>query len=101
VSDVWIAVIVVGTATIAFRAVGPVFAGGRELPERLSGVVDLLAPVLLAALVVTQVFGSDRSLVLDERALGVVAASAAFAARAPILVGVVLAAAATALARAL
>ena len=100
-SDVWLAVVVVGVVTIAFRAAGPVFAGGRELPERLSGIVDLLAPVLLAALVVTQVFGSGRSLVLDERAVGVAVASVAFAARAPVLVGVVLAAAATALARSL
>ena len=99
-SDIWVAVIVVGVVTIAFRAVGPVFAGGRELPERLAGVVELLAPVLLAALVVTQVFGGDRELVLDERAIGVGAAGLAFAARAPVLVGVVLAAATTALARA-
>lgn len=98
-SDVWVAVIVVGVLTIAFRAAGPVFAGGRELPPRLAGVVDLLAPVLLAALVVTQVFGGDRELVVDERAVGVGAAAAAFAARAPVLVGVVLAAAGTALAR--
>jgi branched-subunit amino acid transport protein len=100
-SDIWVAVIVVGVVTIAFRAAGPVFAGGRELPPRVAGVVDLLAPVLLAALVVTQVFGGDRELVLDERAVGVGAAGVAFAARAPVLVGVVLAAAATALARAL
>jgi branched-subunit amino acid transport protein len=100
-SDIWVAVIVVGTLTIAFRAAGPVFAGGRELPPRLAGVVDLLAPVLLAALVVTQVFGGDRELVLDERALGVGAAAASFAARAPVLLGVVLAAAVTAAARGL
>ena len=100
-SDAWLAVLVVGVFTISFRAAGPVLAGGRALPGRITGVVDLLAPVLLAALVVTQVFATGRELVLDERALGVGAAAAALALRAPILVAVILAAAVTGAARAL
>ena len=39
--------------TAAIKAVGPVALGGRELPERLTGVIALMAPALLAALVVT------------------------------------------------
>jgi branched-subunit amino acid transport protein len=99
-TEVWIMVAVVGAATIAFRAVGPVALGGRSLPPRLLSVVELLAPALLAALVVTQVFASEQKLVLDARAAGLAAAALALLLRAPILVVIVSAAAATALVRA-
>jgi hypothetical protein len=59
----------------------------------------LLAPSLLAALVVTQTFADGRRLVLDARAAGVAAAAVAIASRAPLLVVVVVAAVATALVR--
>lgn len=97
---VWITVGVVGVVTIALKAVGPVALGGRSLPPRLMGVIELLAPALLAALVVTQVFANEQKLVIDARAVGLAAAAAALLLRAPILVVVVAAAAATALVRA-
>ena len=100
-SDAWIVVATVGVATIALKSVGPVVLGGRELPPRLGGVVEQLAPALLAALVVTQVAGGDRELVLDERLLGLGAAAGAILLRAPILLVIVVAAVVTALARAL
>jgi branched-subunit amino acid transport protein len=99
VSDIWIVVAVVAPATIALKAVGPVLLGGRPLPEHLTGVVDLLAPAVLAALVVTQVAGGNREIVLDARLVGLGAAVVAILLRAPLLVVVVAAAAATALAR--
>jgi hypothetical protein len=92
---------VVGVVTIAFKGVGPVALGGRPLPPRLLGVIELLAPALLAALVLTQVFGRERELVVDARAVGLAAAAGALALRAPLLAVVAVAAAATALARAL
>jgi branched-subunit amino acid transport protein len=76
-----------------------VLLGGRPLPDSLAGVVGLLAPVLLAALVVTQTVGGDNELVLDARLAGVGAAAVAILARAPLPVVVVLAAVVTALAR--
>ena len=94
-SAIWLCVILVGAATIALKAAGPVLAGGRELPEGAGRVVNLLAPALLAALVATQAFASDEALVLDERAAGLLAASAVILLKAPLLV-VVLVAAATA-----
>jgi branched-subunit amino acid transport protein len=100
VSTVWTIVAVAGAATFALKAVGPVFLGGRVLPAPVTGVVTLLAPALLAALVVTQLLGGDRELVLDERLAGLAAAVVALLLRAPILLIVVAAAAATALARA-
>jgi branched-subunit amino acid transport protein len=99
VSPTWTVVAVVGAATVAIKALGPVLLGGRELPPRLLGVVELLAPAVLAALVVVQVFGADRRVVLDERVVGLVAGAVAVALRAPILVVVVAAAATTALVR--
>jgi branched-subunit amino acid transport protein len=93
VSAAWIAVLVVGAATIAIKAAGPVLAGERELPVGASRVLGLLAPALLAALVATQAFASDESLVLDERGAGLAVAAVAVLLRAPLLVVVVLAAA--------
>ena len=98
-SDAWIVVIVVGVATVAFKAAGPVLVGRRELPSRLQGCVDLLAPVMLIALVVTQTFGGDEEIEVDARVLGVGAAAVAIALRAPVIVAMAVAALVTALAR--
>ena len=92
-SAVWLCVILVGSATIALKAAGPLLAAGRELPSSAARVVDLLAPALLAALVATQAFASDESLVLDERGAGLLAGGIAILLRAPLLVVVLLAAA--------
>ena len=100
-SAAWTAVLVVGLATVAFKAAGPVLAGGRELPWGSARVVDLLAPALLAALVATQAFASDGSLVLDERGAGLATAGVAVALRAPLLVVVIVAAVTAATLRAL
>ena len=54
---------------------------------------------VVAALVVTQAVGADRTLVFDERLLGIAAAIVAIRLRAPLLVIVVAAAGVTALAR--
>jgi branched-subunit amino acid transport protein len=100
-SAAWIAVLVVGAATIAIKAAGPMLAGERELPVGASRVLGLLAPALLAALVATQAFATDESLVLDERGAGLAVAAVAVLLRAPLLVVVVLAAATAAGLRAL
>jgi hypothetical protein len=99
VTATWLVVAIVGGGTIAIKAAGPVLLGGRPLPARLTGVVELLAPALLAALVAVQTFGSGEALVVDERVLGVAAAAIALWRKAPLLLVVVIAAAVTALAR--
>jgi len=98
-SAVWLAVIIVGGGTIALKAAGPALLGGRALPARLDGAVNLLAPALLASLVIDQTFASGRHLTLDARVAGVTAAAVAIAARAPLLATIVIAAFATALFR--
>ena len=94
-------VAIVGAGTVVLKGLGPVVLGGRSLPAALAGVVQMLAPALLAALVVTQLVGGDRRLVFDERLLGLAAAIVAIRLRAPLLAVVVAAAAVTAAARAL
>lgn len=100
-STPWIVVAVVGAGTVALKGAGPLLLGGRELPLRVQGVVALLAPTLLAALIVVQAFADGRSLVLDARAGGLAAAGLAVVLRAPVLVTVLVAAAVAALLRTL
>jgi branched-subunit amino acid transport protein len=99
--SVWLVVGAVGAATVGLKALGPVVLGGRDrtLPARAQGIVTLLAPVVLGALVATQVFGGDRALVVDARAVGIAAAGLALVARLPVLAVVTCAAVATALTR--
>ena len=99
-TTLWVAIVAVALASAAIKAAGPVLVGGRELPPRATAVIALLAPALLAALVISETFGEDRHLVLDERAIGVAVAAIALALRAPALLAVALAAATTALVRA-
>ncbi len=100
-NETWTMILVIGAVTMGIKAAGPVALGGRELPGRLVGVVAMLAPALLAALVATQTFAAGQRLTIDERAMGLAVAAVAVALRAPVLVVIVLAAAVTALARAI
>jgi branched-subunit amino acid transport protein len=98
-SESWFVVAIVGAATIAFKAAGPVAVGRRALPPRVKACVELLAPVMLTALVVTQTFGGDEKVSVDARVVGVAAALVALRLRAHIIVAMVVAAAVTALVR--
>lgn len=95
----WIVTVGLGVTTAVIRALGPVLLGGRRLPARVLAAVRLLAPALLAALVVTQVFAAGRDLTIDARAAGLAAAVVALVLRAPTLVVIGSAAAVTALVR--
>jgi len=50
---VWTTVALVALVTFAIKGGGPALFGRRALPPAFTGVVVLLAPALLAALVVT------------------------------------------------
>jgi branched chain amino acid efflux pump len=96
----WATVIGLAIVTFAIKGWGPVVFGGRELPGLLAQIVPLLAPTLLAALVVVETFGgSGRSLTIDARVVGLGVAAVALSRRLPLVVVVVLAAGAAALVR--
>jgi len=101
VTTTWVVVILTGVATLALKAAGPLLLGGKPLPARVTSLVSLLAPALLAALVAIGTFAQGQHLVIDARVLGVGAAGVAIRLRAPVLLVVVVAAAVTAGARAL
>ena len=98
-SDVWLVVALVGAGTVVIKGAGPVLLGGRPLPARVTSVIELLAPAVLGALVAVQTFGAGQGLVVDERVIGMAAAGLALWKKAPLLLVVAVAAAATALAR--
>ena len=100
-SDAWVVVLVVGAGTMLLKAVGPVGVAHRELPPRVERLLDLVAPAILAALVVTETFADGRHLVLDARLAGAGAAVLLVLARAPYWLVVLCGALATAGVRAL
>jgi hypothetical protein len=101
VSDAWLVVLVVGALTVGFKAAGPVLLGRRRLSGRTLRVVELLAPVMLTALVVTQTVGGDQELVLDARIAGVGAGGVALWRGVPLVPAMAIAAVVTAALRAL
>ena len=100
-SAVWVAVIVVGAGTMVLKAVGPVGVAHRELPPRVERLLELVAPALLAALVVNETFAKGHHLVVDARLAGAGAAVLLVLARAPYWVVVLAGGIVTALVRAL
>jgi branched-subunit amino acid transport protein len=103
VTEVWITIGVLAVATAMIRASGPVLLGGRDLPSRLQGVITLLAPALLAALVVVETIGAPEggALDVDERLAGVAVAGVVLVRGGSTLPAVALAAVVTAALRAL
>jgi branched-subunit amino acid transport protein len=100
-TEIWLIVIVVAVGTALFKSAGPLFLGGRSLPPRIQAIVDLLAPVMLTALVVTQTFGGDGDVVVDARVPGVLAGAIAIWRGMPIVPAMVIGAVVTASVRAL
>ncbi|MDP9228626.1 MAG: AzlD domain-containing protein [Actinomycetota bacterium] len=101
-ADAWLLVFLLIVTTAVIRASGPVLLGARRLPDRARSVIALMAPALLAALVVTETFRGDGSeLTLDARALGVAGAGVALTVTDSLLVAMGVAVALTASARAI
>jgi branched-subunit amino acid transport protein len=99
-ATVWITVAGVAVGTAAIKAFGPVVFGGRDLHPLLARIIPLLAPALLAALVVTETTGGHGTkLVFDARIAGLAVAAVALWLRAPLIVVVISAATVTALLR--
>jgi branched-subunit amino acid transport protein len=100
-TSAWIAVAGVGAATIALKGAGPLVFARRALPAWVRAIMPLLAPCLLAALVIGHTPAGGRSLTVDARVAGVAAAAVALLLRAPLLLVLALAAGVAAAARGL
>jgi branched-subunit amino acid transport protein len=101
VTPVWTTIGILAVVGAGIKAAGPVAIGGRELPGWAERIIVFLPAALLSALIVVEVFASNRTLTLDARAVGLTVAVVAVFLRAPMLAVVIAAAAATAVARAL
>jgi branched-subunit amino acid transport protein len=79
----WLSVLAVTAATWGMKASGPLALGDRRLPPRAVKVISLMAPALLAGLIVINLGGTAWSDVNWQQVLGVGAAGLARALRAP------------------
>ena len=91
----WAAIIALGLASYALKAIGPIAVGRRPVPADVAEVLGLIAVPVLAALILVQTFDGAGRLVLDARVPAMCVAALLVWRRAPFLV-VVLGAAATA-----
>ena len=87
--------------TAAIKAAGPVALGGRELPRWATGVIRLMAPALLAALVCVSALADGERVGIGADTAGVAAAGALLWRGASVIVAVVVAAVVTAALRAI
>ncbi|MFH8463018.1 AzlD domain-containing protein [Streptomyces sp. NPDC017991] len=95
----WGAVICVALISFAFKAAGPAVLGDRQLPAAARGVIALLAPVLLAGLLVVDVAG-PRWTGLDGPLLaGLATVAVVRLSRAPMLLAILAGTVVTALIR--
>ncbi len=99
--ELWLLIIVLSSVAYGLKVLGFVVVGGRTMPPVLNRCLALIPASLLAALVAKDTFTTAQELVLDARAVGLVVAIVVVWRKAPFIVVVVAAMAATALVRAL
>ena len=97
---IWICVAATALVSCAIKATGPALLGDSPLPARTADVIAVLAPTLLAALIISDVLGPGWSSADGALALGVATAAAARKAGAPTTACVTAAIAVTAAIRA-
>lgn len=97
--SLWLSVLAVTILTWAMKASGPLALGDRHLPSVAVRVSTLLAPVLLAGLIVVDLGGAKWDEFDWRQALGVGVAGLARILKAPMLLAVVCGITATALLR--
>jgi branched chain amino acid efflux pump len=96
----WFAILAVAVVSFSIKAAGPLLLTGRQLPAWSGAVIALLAPALLAALIVVEVLGPQWTDVHWPVLAGLAAVVVAHLLRAPMLLAVLAGVAATALLRA-
>jgi branched-subunit amino acid transport protein len=100
-SELWGLIAGCAIVTAVIKAAGPIAFGGRKLPDRVDGVIALLAPALLAALIVTQALADGQRIAIGADTAGVGIAGVVLWRGGSVLTGVVVAALVTAGLRAL
>jgi branched-subunit amino acid transport protein len=93
---VWPLIGLCAVVTAAIKAVGPIALGHRDLPGWFTDVIALMAPALLAALVVTAALADGDRLAVGAETAGVAVAGVALWRGANVIVGVAIAVAVTA-----
>jgi branched-subunit amino acid transport protein len=93
---VWALIGLCALVTAAIKAVGPIALGHRDLPAWFTDVISLMAPALLAALVVTAALADGDRLAVGADTAGVAVAGLALWKGANIILGVAIAAGVTA-----
>lgn len=96
----WQIIAALALVTAIIKAAGPIALGGRTLPGWFANVVRYMAPALLAALVCVSALADGERLAVGADTAGVAVAGIALWRGASVIVGVLLAAAITALLRA-
>jgi branched-subunit amino acid transport protein len=95
----WLSMLTVTVANWVMKASGPLALGERQLSPTVVDVTSLMAPVLLAGLIVIDLGGPAWSHLNWQQVLGVGAAGLARALKAPMLLAVVCGIVTTALLR--
>ena len=97
---IWLVIIGLAITTALVKAAGPVVFGGREPHPAFMRVVAMMAPALVAALIVTSLFADGRRLGAGADTIGVAAAGVLLWRGRSIVLAVVAAVAVTAAIRA-
>ena len=103
-SRAWMLSLLTGGTTMAIKSAGAVLSNhtrSTRVSLLLERLTPLLVPGVLAALIVVQVFSTERHLTIDARAVGLLAAIVAVRLRASPALVLVAAALTTALGRAI
>ncbi len=95
----WTLIILLALGAYAFKVTGLIILGGRSLPPVFERCLGLIPAAIITALVMKDTFTVGQDLTLDARALGIAVAVIAAWKRAPLIVVIVLGAAATAIVR--
>jgi branched-subunit amino acid transport protein len=93
---VWALIGLCALVTAIIKAIGPIALGHRDLPRWFTDVIALMAPALLAALVVTAALADGDRLAVGADTVGVAVAGAALWRGANVIAGVAIAACVTA-----
>ncbi|MBD8605609.1 AzlD domain-containing protein [Aeromicrobium sp. CFBP 8757] len=99
-ATIWWTIAGCTVVTAIIKGIGPVAFGGREMPPRVVGVIALMAPALLAALVVTSTFATGDRWHVGAHTVGVATGGVILVRKGPLVVAVAVAVAVTAALRA-